>query len=310
MKLYFAPLEGIAGYLYRNAYHSFFSGVDKYFTPFLSPNQNRALNPKEIKDILPENNEGMYVVPQILTNRPEYFLRAARELEEKYGYYEVNLNLGCPSRTVTSKGKGAGFLANPEALNSFFQEVFEKIRIKLSVKTRVGVDKPQEFLHLMEIFNKYPLYELIVHPRVQKDYYDNTPDWDIFAEAVKMSRNPLCYNGDIFTVENYRKFREVFPKVDRIMLGRGLLKNPMLAEEIKKDGNVFETDRKRIKAFHDRIYEDYKKVMWGEKNVLFKMKEFWVYTGEMFPEGEKYLKKIRKASRLSDYDEAVNKLEF
>lgn len=310
MKLYFAPLEGIAGYLYRNAYHSFFSGVDKYFTPFLSPNQNRALNPKEIRDILPENNKGMYVVPQILTNRPEYFLKTAQELEEKYGYHEVNLNLGCPSRTVTSKGKGAGFLADPEALDVFFQEVFEKIRIKLSVKTRIGVDKPKEFLHLMEIFNKYPLYELIVHPRVQKDYYDNTPDWDIFAEAVKMSRNPLCYNGDIFTMEDYRKFREEFPKVDRIMLGRGLLKNPMLAEEIKKDGNVFETDRKRIKAFHDRIYEDYKKVMWGEKNVLFKMKEFWVYAGGLFPEGEKYLKKIRKASRLSDYDEAVNKLEF
>ena len=143
MKIYFAPLEGITGYIYRNAFCDIFSGVDKYFTPFLAPNQNRPLGPKEIRDIMPENNKRMHVVPQILTNRPELFLQAARELEERYGYEEVNLNLGCPSRTVASKGKGAGFLAEPEALNVFFQEVFGKIKIKVSVKTRTGVDTPE-----------------------------------------------------------------------------------------------------------------------------------------------------------------------
>lgn len=126
MKLYFAPLEGITGYLYRNAHYDHFSGVDKYFTPFLSPNQNRALNPKEIRDVLPENNREIPLVPQILTNRGEFFLRAARELEEKYGYKEVNLNLGCPSRTVTAKGKGAGFLAEREALDCFFRKFLKK----------------------------------------------------------------------------------------------------------------------------------------------------------------------------------------
>ena len=235
MKLYFAPLEGITGYLYRNAHYDHFSGVDKYFTPFLSPNQNRALNPKEIRDVLPENNKEIPLVPQILTNRGEFFLRAARELEERYGYEEVNLNLGCPSRTVTAKGKGAGFLAEREALDCFFQEVFEKIRIRVSVKTRIGMDEPEEFRHLMKIFNKYPLHELIIHPRVQKDYYDNLPDWKAFGEAMRMSRNPVCYNGDIFTVEDFRRFRREFPEADKVMLGRGLLRNPLLAEEIRKE---------------------------------------------------------------------------
>lgn len=313
MQLYFAPLEGITGYIYRNAHHSFYAGVDKYFIPFLSPNQNRALNPKEIKDVLPEHNQGIYVVPQILTKNAEHFLRAAEELEEKYGYEEVNLNLGCPSRTVVSKGKGAGFLSKPEELDVFFQEVFEKVRIKVSVKTRIGMDKPEEFGRLIEIFNKYPLYELIIHPRLQKDYYNNTPDWGVFAEAVRESRNPLCYNGDIFTLEDYRKLRTKFPDIDRIMLGRGLLMKPALAEIIKGDMNVKEgaaksADLKRLKAFHDRLYGDYGKVMSGEKNVLFKMKEFWIYAENLFPEKKKLFKKIRKASRLCDYEQAVRQL--
>ncbi len=346
MEIYFAPMEGITGYIYRNAFHDYFTGVDKYFTPFLSPNQNRALNPKEIRDVLPENNKGMQVVPQILTNRADYFLRAAEELKEKYGYGEVNLNLGCPSRTVVSKGKGAGFLAKPEELDSFFREVFHNIKGQMSVKARIGVDDSKQFRHLMDIFNQYPLCELIIHPRIQKDYYGNSPDWEVFGEAVHVSSIPLCYNGDIFTLEDYRRMKAAFPEVNRIMLGRGLLMNPMLAEEIKKEeagrkktddtgtgkadeagrgkgheseladdpqiekmaGEEAVMDKKRLKGFHDRLYNDYKVVMSGEKNVLFKMKEFWVYAGNLFPGEEKQLKKIKKASRAGEYESAVEKI--
>ena len=346
MEIYFAPMEGITGYIYRNAFHDYFTGVDKYFTPFLSPNQNRALNPKEIRDVLPENNQGMHVVPQILTNRADYFLRAAEELKEKYGYGEVNLNLGCPSRTVVSKGKGAGFLAKPEELDSFFREVFHNIKGKMSVKARIGVDDSKQFRHLMDIFNQYPLCELIIHPRIQKDYYGNSPDWEVFGEAVHVSSIPLCYNGDIFTLEDYRRIKAAFPEVNRIMLGRGLLMNPMLAETIKKEetgrkktddtgtgkadeagrgkgheseladdpqiekmaGEEAVMDKKRLKGFHDRLYNDYKVVMSGEKNVLFKMKEFWVYAGNLFPGEEKQLKKIKKASRAGEYESAVEKI--
>lgn len=311
MKLYFAPLEGITGYVYRNAFHSVYGGIDKYFIPFISPNQNRALSPKEVRDVMPEHNRDMYAVPQILTNHAEYFLRAAKELEEEYGYQEVNLNLGCPSRTVVSKGKGSGFLGRPKELDDFFREVFEKVRIKVSVKTRIGMDSPEEFGGLMDIFNRYPLQELIVHPRVQKDYYNNVPDWKAFGEALQRSRNPVCYNGDIFTLEAYRRFKTEFPAVDCLMLGRGLLMNPALAEEIKKDKETDTGDREeleRLKAFHDRLYSDYKQVMSGEKNVLFKMKEFWTYAENLFPEEKKLLKKIRKCSRLGDYEQAVLEL--
>ena len=305
MKIYYAPLEGITGYIYRNAHHDFFGGVDKYFIPFLSPGQNRAINPKERRDVLPEHNQGMYAVPQILTNRAEYFLRAAGELREKYGYEEVNLNLGCPSRTVVTKGKGAGFLARPEELDRFLEEVFDGTDVKLSVKTRIGMETPEEFKSLLHIFNRYPLHELIIHPRVQKDYYNNTPDWEAFAYSVKESKHPLCYNGDIFTLSHYRAFKEAFPGTDRVMLGRGLLMNPALAEQIVRERAV---EAQRYRAFHDRLYTDYRASFSGDVHVLFKMKEFWAYMIHMFTFHEKYWKKIKKATRLCDYEAVVNRL--
>jgi len=308
MEIYFAPMEGITGYVYRNAFHSLYSGVDKYFTPFLSPNQNRVINPKEKRDIQPEHNKGMDVVPQILTNNSELFIRAAKELEEIYGYKEVNLNLGCPSRTVTAKGKGAGFLGKREELDAFLDKIFEKVNINISIKTRIGVESQEEFPYLLEIYNKYPLKELIIHPRLQRDFYKGKPNWKEFARAVKESPFPLCYNGDIFTVGDYEHLKREFPRIERIMLGRGLLRNPMLSEILKKSGEICESDKKRLWIFHNRLYGAYREVMSGDRNVLFKMKEFWAYSGYSFPGEEKMLKKIKKASKLKDYEQAVDNL--
>ena len=316
MEFYFAPMEGITGYIYRSAHHAFFPGMDKYFTPFLSPNRNRVLSPKEMKDIMQKHNQGINTVPQILTSHAECFLRTAAELKEKYGYGEVNLNLGCPSGTVVSKGKGAGFLAKPEELDAFLEEVFGKTDVKVSVKTRIGITAPEEFYRILEVFNKYPLHELVIHPRVQKDFYKNKPDWDMFAEAVRISRNPLCYNGDIFTMADYRRFRETFPAVERVMLGRGLLVNPALVQEMKRFENGMEETadstgtaaKKTIQDFHDRLYAEYREVLSGDTPLLYKMKELWSYMVYLFTNYEKYWKKIKKVSGLCDYNEIIKRL--
>jgi len=315
MEFYFAPMEGITGYIYRNAHHRFFPGIDKYFTPFLSPNQNRALNPKDRKDILPENNRGIPIVPQILTNKPEHFIRAAKELKEDYGYREVNLNLGCPSGTVVSKGKGAGFLADLKALDAFFEQVFSETEVKISVKTRIGIASPEEFYPILEIFNRYPISELVIHPRVQKDFYKNRPNRKSFSEAAVKSRNPVCYNGDIFTLQDYREFRKEFPAVEKIMLGRGLLANPAFVQEIKEweeSGNPWpaggRVDKETLRAFHNRLYTEYKETLSGDKNLLFKMKELWSYMVNLSDCHEKYWKKMKKAANLQDYNEIVESL--
>jgi len=318
--------------------------VVKYYTPFLSPGPSVGLGPKEIRDVLPENNGGVPVVPQILTNRAEDFIKSAEILKE-YGYQEINLNLGCPSGTVTAKKKGSGLLAYPDELDRLLDGIFsagpvKKGEIHVSVKTRIGKTSPEEWPRILEIYNQYPMKELTVHPRVQKDFYKNTPNLEAFSYAVGESRNPLVYNGDIFTVEDYLAFRERFPDVEKIMAGRGIIRNPELAEWIMKaetDSNktpmpgaapdMYEMptsgaalspeigsashaayDLPRLKQFHDDLLDQYTAQMSGERNVLFRMKEIWSYMIALFPDNPKAEKRIKKSTRLAEYKDAVDML--
>lgn len=319
MKFYLAPLEGITGYIYRNAQHDFFgAGIDKYFMPFLAPHTKRSFNAKEKNDILPEHNAGMYAVPQILTNSAADFLRIEKDLGA-FGYRELNINLGCPSGTVVSKGRGAGFLASPEKLDQFLEEIFSKTEAKISLKTRIGMEEPEEFSRLLEIYNKYPLEELIVHPRVQKELYRGTPHYETFRYAMEHSKNPLCYNGDLVSVESYVNLLADWEKeqacdrakVTSVMVGRGVLKDPALIEKLAAyaSGEAYGTDaKKKLPAFHDRLVADYGKEFSGDQNVLFKMKELWSYLIVRFPGKEKEAKAIRKAKRLEEYQAAVRRV--
>ena len=322
MKYYLAPLEGITTYIYRNAYHRIFTPADKYFTPFLVPRQKKSFSSRERNDILPEHNPGLYTVPQLLTSRAEDFIRAARTLTE-YGYEEINLNLGCPSGTVVSKGKGAGFLAHPQELNRFLEEVFANLSLRISIKTRIGMEEPEEFGELLEIFNQYPLEELIIHPRVREDYYRNPLRLSAFAAAMKESRNPVCYNGNIFSTQEFEGLKEKFPNLSAVMLGRGIIANPNLLGECKErvparqgdtgqDGKTEREPEKKKKQqfqqFHALVYEDYQEILSGERSVLYKMKEFWSYMIQSFSGYEPYAKQIRKAESLRKYETVVQSL--
>ncbi len=312
MKFYYAPLEGITGYIYRNAHHTHFgSGMDKYFSPFIVADQTNTLKSKERNDILPENNKDISLIPQILTNNSRDFINTANKIKD-FGYEEINLNLGCPSGTVVTKRRGAGLLAYKEELNVLLEEIYSHAVTEISVKTRLGIEDPEEFFELMAIFNQYPLKELIIHPRVQKDMYKNKPRLEVFKAGLESSKSPVCYNGDIFTLSDYIAFTEAFPEVDAMMMGRGLLTNPGLVERIQSECEIGKApskmDKAQLRAFHDEIYQEYQSILFGERNVLFKMKELWHYMIKAFSNPEKYAKKIKKAEKLRDYEEAVTKL--
>jgi tRNA-dihydrouridine synthase len=304
MNFYFAPMEGLTGYIYRNAHNAFFNNIDKYYSPFISANQSGSLKTRELNDILPENNQGLVLIPQLLTNNANDFIHFSKKIK-LLGYNEINLNLGCPFGTVVSKNKGSGFLAKTEELDRFLDEIFTQAVTKISVKTRIGKNQPEEFYELIEIFNKYPIEELTIHPRIQKDFYKNKPNLKVFKEAVILSKNPICYNGDIFTIEDYKEFSVDFPGVGSLMLGRGLLANPGLTKNIKTNIKI---EKNVLKDFHDKLYNDYKKILFGDVNVLHKMKGLWFYMISVFSDNEKYAKRIKKAVRLYDYDEAVSSL--
>ena len=282
----------------------YFEHADKYFIPFLTPTQKGKFSSRELNDILPEHNEGMYAVPQILTNKAEDFIFTAKRLQE-YGYREVNLNLGCPSKTVVSKHRGSGFLTETEELTRFLDEIFEELDMKISIKTRIGRFDQGEFEEILGIYNRYPLEELIIHPRIQMDFYKNHPRLEVFEEAVLGSRNRLCYNGDLFTVEDYAAWKRRFPQVESVMMGRGVLINPGLIGRMQ--GGPMPS-KEVIRQFHDKLYRDFREVSAGDKNVLFKMKETWVYLGDLFTNSASYMKKIKKAEKLWKYEEAVDAL--
>lgn len=306
MKFYLAPMEGITGYVYRNLYSSYFDNIDKYFTPFIVGNRKAGMKARELKDVLPENNGDLYIVPQILTNNSVEFIETAKRLL-RLGYSEINLNLGCPSQTVVSKGRGAGFLKNPWALDEFLSEIFDVLSddFKISLKTRLGMESAEEFGELLDIYKKYPLCELIVHPRTRKELYGARPHIEEFYRAYSECPFPVSYNGDICTVRDYQNITERFEKLDSVMIGRGILANPFLVDEIMGRASY---DKEFLREFNIRLFDEYRRVLSGDKDVLFKMKELWFYESRMFKDCDRYLKAIRKADDRMEYMCAVNSL--
>ena len=336
MDIYFAPLEGITGFAYRNVHRQFFGDeIDKYFSPFAAPNYTHHFKTREREDIEPANNEGLRLVPQILTNRAEDFLWAAEEMFTM-GYREINLNLGCPMPTVVKKGRGSGQLGDLDALDLFLEQICEGmekiaglldaeitaekkaeinaeknaeentgIKIRFTVKTRIGLESASRAAALLEIYNRYPIAELTVHPRTQRDLYGGKPDLETFSLFLEQSVHPVVYNGDIFSLSDYEKICVRFPECHAVMLGRGLIANPALARELK-GGAPLQIEELRL--FHDAVYESLRKTLPGQAPLLGKMKELWFYMGRNFTGADRCLKEIKKAKNEIQYRAAVRTL--
>lgn len=302
MKYYYAPMEGVTSYLFRNAHHRYFPGVERYYMPFLSPSQDHCFTKRELREILPEHNQGVHVVPQLLTKRSEDFIWAARELAAM-GYEEVNLNLGCPSGTVVAKGKGAGFLGEPEALERFLDEIFSaELGLAISVKTRLGLDQPEEFAPILALYNRYPIAELTIHPRVRKDMYKNRANVDYFAQILPDVRAKVCYNGDLVTPEQCRQLAERFPQVEAAMLGRGLIADPALCARAAGGPGA---DKERLRAFLEEVYQGYTRDFDSARNAMLRMKEIWFYLIHLFQDDAGYGKKLKKATDHRTYEQLV-----
>ena len=292
MRYYFAPLEGLTDSTFRRLHHKYFPGVDQYYTPFFSPTPHRSLTPKERRE-LPEAQEDFIVVPQVLTKNSADFLWMADQCRDQ-GYQQINLNIGCPSGTVTAKGKGAGMLQDLDALDRFLDEIFSSCSLPISVKTRIGFSSPEEFPQILQVLNRYPIYELTIHPRVRKDFYSSQVDMDAFRYALANSAAPLCYNGNLCSHSQIRRFQEEFPSVKAVMLGRGLIADPGL---FSQEGTQVQT----LARFHDELLENYLEAFGGSRNAMFRMKEHWRYLIRKFENADKLGKRLRKTTDLAEY---------
>ena len=297
-------MEGVTDYAFRFLQAKHFAAADKYYTPFISPTATHKLTEKQLRELAPENNAGIRLVPQLIGHDAEDFLWAAEEIKAM-GYSEINFNLGCPSGTVVSKKKGSGLLSEREMLTKFFDEVFEKTPVAVSVKTRIGRLGTEEFSALLELFSAYPISELIIHPRLQTQQYKGTPHLPAWEAAQREDKRPLCYNGDLFTAQKVEAFLSAYPQTQSIMLGRGLAADPALIGELR---NGVKAKKSEIKAFHDELLEVTNARIGQDRPVLMHMKELWFYLACSFVNSEKPLKGIKKAQSIADYRAAVEAL--
>ena len=303
MKLSFAPMEGISSRLYRQTHARFFGGVEEYFAPFIAPDGNGKFKASALRDILPENNEGLRLIPQLLVNRAEPFLRVAEQLAG-LGYEEVNLNIGCPSGTVVAKHKGAGMLLDLRSLDDCLAEIFSRCPMAVSVKTRMGLERTEEFAQILEIYNKYPMKRLIIHARARSGMYKSRVDLPAFLAALPKCRCPIWYNGDVFSPEDMAKLKEAHG-LTGVMLGRGAVADPALPRLIR-GGDALSAGE--LKAFHDGLLERFLAEGLGEQAAMARLKELWFYMLYKFPDSKKEAKGLLKSQRLGDYTAAVEAL--
>lgn len=300
MKLYFAPMEGITDAIFRQVFQARFGGVDKYFMPFVSPSSSLSYTVREAFDIAPAQNRGLYAVPQILARDALCFLGAARGFADS-GYTEVNLNLGCPSGTVTGKGKGSGMLRDPDGLKRFLDQVYGNSPLPVSIKTRIGFDSPDEWERLLDVFSVYPIHELIIHPRTRGQLYRGTPYRETFAQATERLKCPLVYNGDLFTVQAMQEVTESFPQTAGLMFGRGLLTNPALLREWRGGAPLTLED---LSGFHDALYYAYMKT-WQPLTAVGRMHVFLKYLSHSLDVPAKDVREAMKANRPEEYLDRV-----
>ncbi len=301
MDIRFAPMEGLTDTIYRRVHHRHFSGVGKYYVPFVSPTQHHVFTPKELRAIGPEHNAGIPTVPQILAKDAEHFLWAAGEMAAM-GYDEVNLNIGCPSGTVTAKGKGSGILRDLYALDTLLNAVCARSPVAVSVKTRIGFDSPDEWPEILEVLSEYPLKEIIIHPRTRQGFYKvGTLHPETFRMAAEKGL-PLVYNGDLFTAADCAALQAEYPGIP-MMLGRGMVCNPALAQEVC-GGPVL--DKSAFRSFHDALWDAYRQERPLDQ-AHSRMRELMIYMSCCFADADKAAKNVRK-SNPKTYEEAVNRL--
>ncbi len=293
MRYDFAPMEGLTDSVYRRLHHQYFGGVDRYYIPFFSPTAHKKLTAREERELPVASAVPFTAVPQVLTRSPEDFLWAAGVCRDR-GYAEIDLNLGCPSGTVTAKGKGSGLLARPDDLARLLDGIFRDPPLPVSVKTRLGFRSPEEFPALLEIFNRYPIRELIVHLRTREEFYSGAAHGEWFRYAAEQSKNPLCYNGDVRTRADAARIAREFPGANSVMIGRGLIADPgMLLPQ--------PTRAETLERFYDALLSEYLTVLGGSRNAMFRLKESWSYLLPRLSGLEKQGKRLRKATDLGTY---------
>lgn len=269
-----SPLQGFTDFRFRNAFHKYFGGIDAFYAPYIRLNGKHEIKSSYERDILPKNNVGTEIIPQVMTNNAEEFLFVAKYIQQ-LGYKELNWNLGCPYPMVTKRALGSGFIKEYEKINEILNKVHTESDIIVSIKTRLGYDNNEEIFRLLPVLDKYPIKNITIHPRIGKQLYKGNIDLESFKKCLEITKHKICYNGDITSVETFNEMQERFPIIDLWLIGRGLIADPFLPIMIKNNTEEYPKNRFEIfEKFHDTLFQDYCSALSGSSHVLMKMLGF------------------------------------
>ena len=305
LPIHFAPLQGYTDDVYRRIHHELFGGITTYYTPFVRM-EGGGVRSKDMRDIRPEFNEGVPVVPQIIVKSMKEFEYLVGIIEEK-GYQEIDINMGCPFPMQAKHGRGSGLLAHTDIIEEIAKAISEKNNLSFSVKMRLGWKSKEEWKPVIEILNNIPLRQITMHPRIGTQQYKGTTDMEAFRECYNNCKHPLIYNGDITSLEDIHKIETEFPNLAGIMIGRGLLARPSLAAEYASGKEIPWSERRnQLHTMHERLMAHYETTANSEAQVHNRMRLFWEYMEEEI--GKKNYKKIMKAGNLKNYLAAVREV--
>lgn len=303
-----SPLQGFTDFRFRNAFNHFFGGIDTFYAPYIKLNGKLIIKPAYERDILPDNNKNIHIIPQVMTNDADEFLFVANYVKQ-LGYTELNWNLGCPYPMVTKRGMGSGLICDFVKIENILEKVYEKSDITVSMKMRMGYENSDEILRTLPVLEKFPLKNIAIHARIGKQLYKGGVDLEGFQKCIDHTKHKLYYNGDITSVTKFKEMQELFPLIDHWMIGRGLISDPFLPNMIKNNSNVHPTNRLKVfRDFHDTIYNEYGQALSGQHHLLLKMTSFWEYFSTTFSNPHKTFKKIKKSKSTKAYDFAVNEI--
>ena len=306
MEIYLAPLQGLTDWIFRESFSQHIGQFDKTFAPFIRVQQGEFYRPNQCNDILPVHNTFQKPVPQFLGNDVASFQRF-EALCHEHQYTEANLNMGCPFPMMTGRRLGAGLLTHPDEIAALLEGIFAVTQLKISVKCRLGQESAAEFEPLIPIFNQFPLEEIIIHPRLGKQQYKGEIDIDAFVRYAPQLKYPVCYNGDLLTIADIENIQVVAPQINRIMIGRGILQNPFLLSEIRKQTLTKSEKREMLCKFHLSIIEYCKQKYSGNLHVIKHLEELWEYHSKGFNDGRKIYKQVKKSKTLTNYETAIFK---
>ena len=308
IRLHSSPLQGFTDFRFRNAFQKYFGGIDQYMAPYIRLKGKLEIKPANERDILPANNQNLDLIPQIITKDVKEFLFVS-DYVQKFGYEELNWNLGCPYPMVAKRGMGSGLLNMPEKIDEILKRVSAESDIRVSVKLRLGYESPKEILRVLPVLENYKLTNIAIHPRIGKQLYKGEVDLNAFEKCLGQSSHTIFYNGDITSVRRFGEMKDHFPTIDHWMIGRGLIADPFLPGMIKANNPVYPEDRHKVlSAFHDTLFSSYEEALSGPKHLLMKMYSLWEYFIQSFPSSPKGLKKIKKAQSISTYREVVKQI--